>query len=85
MSKKYKSFTVKWHEYECKCTPVGRQEYQNCYIEAGRVTGHPTDTIYLKVSGDDIDDIVLLLRTDEVLAINWVLSGTLWCQELDRL
>jgi hypothetical protein len=84
--KKKKDFNVVWHGYNVKCSPVGRQEYSNCYIESGTVIGHPTDTIYLKVCNDDMPEpSILLLRPDEAEAIIWVLSGVLWNQEMEKI
>jgi hypothetical protein len=84
--KKKKDFNVVWHGYNVKCSPVGRQEYSNCYIESGTVKGHPTDTIYLKVCNDDMPEpSILLLRPDEAEAIIWVLSGVLWNQEMEKI
>ena len=86
MSKKKKDFNIIWHGYNVKCSPVGRQEYSNCYIESGSVTGHPTDTMYLRVGGDNIEeDMTLLLRPDEADAIIWVLSGVLWSHEMEKI
>jgi len=84
--KKKKDFSVVCHGYNVKCSPVGRQECSNCYIESGRVTGHPTDTIYLRVCNDEMPEpSILLLRPDEAKAIIWVLSGVLWCQEMEKI
>lgn len=57
-----------------------RQEYteNNCIISAGFVTGHEVDTVYLRLEKDGVEPTQLLLRPDEMIAIAWVCSGTVW-------
>ncbi len=64
--------------------PVCTQPYQDCVFEAGNVTGHPIDTLYLTLRRGG-EETTLLLRPDEAQAIAWVLSGVLWSDQMRRL
>lgn len=65
---------------------VFAQEYSgnNCIFEFGVVEGHPVDTIYMKMSKDDVEPHTLLLRRDEAMIIVHGLSGALWSEEMAR-
>jgi len=63
-------------------TEVIRQEYSNCVFSAGNVEGHPVDTMYLKLERNGKIDTFLLLRPDEMAAIGWLASGTLWSHHM---
>lgn len=57
------------------------QEYANCKISTGLVTGHLVDTMYLRLERDtDGADgpLMLLLRPDEMAAIAYCATGVLW-------
>lgn len=65
--------------YEEMC----RQEYggNDCVFSAGFVTGDSKpaeDTVYLCLEKEGTEPTILLLRPDEMQAIAWVVSGTLW-------
>ena len=64
--------------------PICVQPYRNCTFSAGYVTGHPVDTLYVRLERDG-EDTTLLLRPDEAQAIAWVLNGVLWSNEMKRL
>ena len=66
-----------------QCWRVMMQEYDNCEISAGIVSGLEPDVIYLRFDKDE--STTILLRKDEALAIVYVLSGTLWSSEIDKL
>lgn len=66
--------------YESVC----EQPYQNCTFEAGYVTGHPVDSLYVRLKRGD-EDTTLLLRPDEAQAIAWVLNGVLWSDQMRRM
>ena len=74
-------FALIYEGIECKCIPVGRQAYDNCYFEAGLVEGHPYDSLYVKLKRDN-EETVILFRPDEMLALIWVMSGALWSQKI---
>ena len=59
-------------------TELVSQEYQNCVISAGLVEGHPVDTLYLKFDRNTDEALTILLRPDEMAAIAWCASGSLW-------
>lgn len=60
------------------------QPYDNCIISAG-ITDHPIDTIYLKFSRPPEDDILIVLRPDEALALAWLMSGVCWSIEIQKI
>lgn len=66
---------------------ICKQEYtgNNCKISSGFAKGAGVDTVYLKLEKDGSDPTTLLLRPDELQAIVFVCSGTLWSNELIRL
>lgn len=59
---------------------LARQEYggNNCVFAVGLVDGHEVDTHYLWIEKDGEHPTILLLRPDELAAIAWLCSGTLW-------
>jgi hypothetical protein len=64
-------------------TEVIRQEYtgNNCIISAGYVYGNnkpSVDIIYLRLEKDGVEPTTLLLRPDEIQAIEWVSTGVIW-------
>lgn len=64
-----------------------KQEYSGngCVFSAGVVTGHPIDTLYFRIQKDGCPDEVLLLRPDEMAAIAWVASGSLFSLHLEEV
>lgn len=60
------------------CRELIRQPYTNCVFSGGEVEGHPIDTYYLMFERDGQRDVFVLLRPDEVAAVNWIVSGLLW-------
>lgn len=72
-----------WQEDGLNFTEIIRQEYvgNNCIIRAGFVEGENkpiVDTVFLRMEKDGVEPTTLLLRPDEMQAIAWVASGTLW-------
>jgi hypothetical protein len=72
-----------WEEDGLTYTEMIRQEYggNNCVISSGFVEGAnkpDVDTCYLKLEKDGVEATILLLRPDELQAIVWVASGTIW-------
>ena len=59
----------------CQC--VQKQEYKNCSFSAGLVDGAGPDDHYFRLEGRG-EPLTLFLREDEMLAMLWVISGTLW-------
>ena len=74
-----------WVEGDLTFTEQVRQEYANCVFSSGQVEGHPVDTMYIKIAGSGQNDILLLLRPDEMAAIAWCASGVLWSNLVGRL
>jgi len=66
---------------------ICKQEYagNNCKISAGFVEADGVDTVYLKLEKDGVKPTTLFLRPDELQAIVWVSSGTLWSNEIKRM
>lgn len=58
------------------------QPYRNCTFSAGFVTGHPIDTLYVRLSRDGEEPTTILLRPDEAAAIAWCLTGALWSERM---
>jgi hypothetical protein len=58
------------------------QPYANCAFSAGFVTGHPHDTLYLRLARDGQEPTTLLLRPDEAAALAWCLTGVLWSERV---
>lgn len=59
-------------------TELISQPYANCVISAGLVEGHPVDTFYLRFDRNDESGLTILLRPDEMAAIAYCATGTLW-------
>ena len=68
-------------------TKVDSVEYANGLFESGLVENspHPTNQIYLKIEGNDHEDLVLDLRRDEVAVIMKILSTALFVVEMNDL
>lgn len=64
------------------CSQVLSQGYSNMTISAGLVAGIEPDTVYLRLERDGQQATTLFLRPDEMLAVIWVASGTLWSAEM---
>lgn len=47
-------------------------------FSAGFVAGHPVDNMYFRLERPGEDDVVILLRPDEVAIIANLLTGVLW-------
>ena len=78
-----------WEEDGLRFTEIIRQEYggNNCIIRGGFVDGKnkpSVDTIFLRLEKDGVDPTTLLLRPDEMQAIAWVASGTIWSHIMDK-
>lgn len=54
------------------------QPYQNCVISAGLVKGHPVDTMFIRFERPLQEPITILMRPDEMAALTYCISGTLW-------
>jgi len=72
-----------WKENGLIFTEMIRQEYKgnNCIISGGFITGNnkpSVDTIYLRLEKDGVEPTILYLRPDEMQAIAWIASGTIW-------
>lgn len=59
---------------------VLRQEYSGnkCIFSAGFVTGHESDTMYIRLEKEDNNPTIILLRRDEMACMAWLASGILW-------
>lgn len=72
-----------------KLTEICAQEYggNNCKISAGFVEGADpeVDIMYLRFEKDNTLPIEIHMRPDEAAAVSWVLTGTLWSNEMYRL
>ena len=64
---------------------LAHQEYENCCLSSGKVTGKEPDTIYLMFEREGEEDKTLYLRPDEALSIVWLLSGTLWSNRISEM
>lgn len=75
-----------WTDGDLKFTEIIGQEYtgNNCKFSAGFVEGHPVDTMYLQLEKDGEVSTQLLLRPDEMAAIAWVATGSLWSELMDK-
>ena len=67
-----------------KFEKVVEQPYNDAVFRAGLVTGHEVDTIYFEVERVGEEPFKMLLRSDEALALIWVLSGALWSEQIKR-
>ncbi len=78
-----------WEEDGLKFTEIVRQEYGgiDCIVRGGFVEGKdkpPADTIFLRLEKNGVEPTTLLLRPDEMQAIAWVASGTIWSHLMDK-
>jgi hypothetical protein len=64
-------------------TESAHQSYTNMTLSVGMVTGHPVDTIYLRVECQK--DWMLLLRPDEAMSLVWLLSGVCWSEAMSKM
>ena len=62
---------------------VAEQPYSDAVFRAGLVKGHEIDTVYFEVEREDRPELTMLLRTDEALALIWVLTGALWSEHIN--
>lgn len=53
-----------------------RQEYTNCIFSAGQ-TDHDIDGFYIRLEKGNRETFVMM-RPDEVAALNWLCAGLLW-------
>ena len=61
---------------------VTEQPYDDAMFRAGLVDGHDIDTIYFEVEREGRPELTMLLRSDEALALIWVLTGALWSEQM---
>lgn len=85
MSDEYPPFVVESEEKQYELTPISRQDYENCFFEAGLLVGHPTDTLYLRYGRAQEEPTIVFLRPDEMMALIWCLSGTVWSTMMSAL
>ena len=73
-------------EHGRKFTETIRQTYagNNCVFSGGAVEGceTPEDVYYLKWEKDGVEDTMILMRPDEVAAVNWICAGLLWSDRI---
>ena len=50
----------------------------NLVVSGGVIHDHPVEHVYLKWQKDEDDGSMLLLKKDELAAIAWISTGTLW-------
>lgn len=72
-----------WEEDGVNFHELIRQEYDgnSCIIRGGFVEGEnkpSVDTIFLRLEKEGVEPTTLLLRPDEMQAIAWIASGTVW-------
>ncbi len=61
------------------------QPYLDCKFSAGLLSGHPVDTLYLRLEREGEGALSILLRPDEAAALAYCLSGVLWSHEMGVL
>jgi len=76
-----------WEDNGLIFTENIRQEYpaNECIISSGHIVGDnkpKTDTMYLQLEKKGKITTQLLLRPDEMAAIAWVATGSLWSHEI---
>ena len=74
----YPSFVIDIEGKPYTFTPVCRQEYSNCYFEAGLIEDHPIEKVFLRLSYQGETPLTIYLRPDEMQALAWVMNGALW-------
>ena len=74
-----------WTEGGRTFTELCRQSYggNGAYFATGIVGGDPVEQVYFQWGKDGQPTGMFLLRADELAAIAWVASGTLWAVLLD--
>jgi len=69
-------------------TEIARQEYagNNCVFSAGFVEGAvpPVDTMFIRLEKDGAEPTIIHLRPDEMAALAWIITGTLWSHMMDQ-
>ena len=60
---------------------IVKQPYDDCEFSAGLVEGHRVDTCYLRLFREG-DEVIILLRPDEMAAIAYLCSAVLWSKLL---
>lgn len=65
-----------------RCWQALEQPYADCSFSAGLVSELPPEDIYVCIARDDKEPTMILLRRDEALALQWVLSGALWSESM---
>lgn len=75
-----------WTEDGLTFSELIRQTYggNGAYFATGVVEGHPKEQVFLQFGKDGQPMAMLLLTTDEMAAMAWVCSGTLWSVLLDQ-
>ena len=89
MKNKSIKYPCVWNEDGLKFTEIIRQEYggNNCIIRGGFVDGEnkpSVDTVFLRLEKDGVEPTTLLLRPDEMQAIAWIASGTIWSHIMNK-
>jgi hypothetical protein len=74
-----------WVEDGRTFTELTRQTYggNGAYFATGVIEGDPVEQVYLQFGKDGKPDRMLMLTIDELAAIAWVASGTLWSWTLE--
>jgi hypothetical protein len=69
-----------WTEAGLTFEELARQSYggNGAYFATGVVEGHPIEQVYFQWGKDGEPTGMFLLTTDELAAMAWVASGTLW-------
>lgn len=83
MKNKSTKYPCTWKEDGLTYKEIIRQEYtnNNCIVRGGFVKGNnkpSVDTVFLRLEKDGVEPTTLLLTPDEMQAIVWVTSGTIW-------
>jgi hypothetical protein len=77
------AFKITHMNYECECVPKCVHEHSNMRFEAGIATGHPTDTLYIKIEKpDDNYWTTILITPEEAISLIWVLTGAMSTDEI---
>jgi hypothetical protein len=74
----YPTFIIKFGGHKCSLTPCIRQPYRDCCFEAGLVEGHPIENVYFRLSRENEESTTILMRSDEMGALSWCMTGTIW-------
>jgi hypothetical protein len=67
-----------------RCWQAEHQEYSDCTFSAGLVSGLGVDTLYFRLKHHTDPDrfVMLFLRPDEMLAMQYVIAGALWSERM---